>query len=149
MLITAYALAAASLTAQPDLTWLSGDWIDCSGDTIVEERWLGPAGGVMIGANLTRGKGSASFEFFRIARSKAGNWAYFAQPGGRPPVEFTLTETNGTRAVFQNLRHDFPQRVIYWRDGENLAARVEGRLNGKLEAAQWRFAPKRADSCKE
>lgn len=149
MLITAFALTVAPVTAQPDLSWLSGDWIDCSGDTVVEERWLGPAGGMMIGANLTRGKASPSFEFFRIARSKGGSWAYYAQPGGRPPVEFTLMETDGTRVVFQNLEHDFPQRVIYWRDGENLAARVEGQLNGKLEAAEWRFDPKRADSCTE
>ena len=36
-----------------------------------------------------------------------------AQPGGRPPTEFVLTEVSGSRAVFENPRHDSPQRIVY------------------------------------
>ncbi len=31
------------------------------------------------------------------------------------------------RVVFENTAHDFPQRIIYWKDGNDLRARIEGR----------------------
>jgi hypothetical protein len=41
--------------------------------------------------------------------------------------------------VFENATHDFPQRVIYWKEGEVLAARIEGTLRGKERSEEWRF----------
>jgi hypothetical protein len=42
-----------------------------------------------------------------------GGLVYIAQPGGRTPTEFVLTELSKTRAVFENPRHDSPQRIVY------------------------------------
>ena len=38
-----------------------------------------------------------------------------------------------------NLAHDFPQRVIYRRDGERLAARIEGTVGGQARGKEWVF----------
>jgi hypothetical protein len=46
-----------------------------------------------------------------------------------------------SRVVFENLAHDFPQRVIYWKEGDVLAARVEGALRGRERSEEWRFKP--------
>jgi Domain of unknown function (DUF6265) len=53
-----------------------------------------------------------AFEFLRIVELDGG-LVYKAQPGGTPPTEFVLTELTGTRAVFENPRHDSPQRIVY------------------------------------
>ena len=82
---------AARAAPLPDLSWLSGDWRRCQDGEIVEERWLGPRGGLLIGANLTSSQGKASFENLRIAASD-GAWTYWAAPMGRTPVPFRLVE---------------------------------------------------------
>jgi hypothetical protein len=51
--------------------------------------------------------------------------------------------------VFEDLAHDFPQRVIYERKGDRLAARIEGMMGGKLEAMDWGFsAAKLNEGCR-
>jgi hypothetical protein len=45
----------------------------------------------------------------------------------------------GQRAVFENPTHDFPQRVIYERDGDALKARIEGSVAGEQESMDWTF----------
>jgi hypothetical protein len=41
-------------------------------------------------------------------------------------VEFALKSSEGGRFVFENLAHDFPNRVIYERRGDALHGRIEG-----------------------
>lgn len=134
LLLFAFAAAAA-----PDLSWLAGDWVHCDGPRIVEERWLGPIEGVLIGANLNWNGRRAGFEFFRVAKDAQGTLTFFAQPGGRPPVAFPAREVAPGKIVFENAAHDFPQRITYRRDDAGLHARVEGRIDGKLEAEEWHF----------
>jgi Domain of unknown function (DUF6265) len=130
-----------------DLTWLSGDWRRCKDGEIVEERWLGPRADLMIGANLTTSSaGKASFENLRIVRADDG-WTYWASPMGRPPVPFKLVESAAQRAVFANPEHGFPARVVYWREGEDLLARIEGTLRDKPAALEWRFTRGTAEDC--
>ena len=57
LLLAAFSPAAAYAAPAPDLSWMSGDWRRCLRGEIVEERWLGPRGDLMIGANLTSSKG--------------------------------------------------------------------------------------------
>lgn len=53
-----------------------------------------------------------AFEYLRIVE-RHGGLVYVAQPNGSPPTEFVLAEISATRAVFENPRHDFPQRIVY------------------------------------
>jgi hypothetical protein len=130
----------------PDLSWLSGDWRRCKDGEIVEERWLGPRGGLLIGANLTSSKGKASFENLRIAASDE-TWTYWASPMGRAPVPFRMVEAGAQRAVFANPEHGFPARIVYWREGDELLARIEGAIKDKTASAEWRFAKGTAAYC--
>jgi hypothetical protein len=82
--------------------------------------------------------GRKSYEFLRIAETADGV-SYFASPGGKPPVEFKAKETGDKRVVFENAAHDFPQRIIYRRDGDQLVARIEGSIQGKVRTEEWRF----------
>src|SRR5688572_4686233 len=131
-LLLAPALAFAEAPARvADLDWMTGTWERKSDRDTVTESWLGPGNGLMVAVNLTTTpKGGKSYEFLRIAETPAG-YSYFASPGGKAPVEFKLTEAGDKRVVFENATHDFPQRVLYWREGDQLVARIEGTLRGK------------------
>ena len=139
-------LPAAAGAAPPDLSWLGGDWRRCKDGEIVEERWLGPRGGLLIGANLTSSKGKASFENLRIAASD-DTWTYWASPMGRTPVPFRMVEAGAQRAAFANPEHVFPARIVYWREGDELLARIEGTIRDKPAAVEWRFARGTAADC--
>ena len=132
LLLTASTAAAADFP-----TWMTGSWRAQLGPAQVEEHWTTADGGLMLGTNRTVGpKGKTSFEFLRI-QEKDGKLAYVAQPGGNPATIFPMKSLTKSRVVFENLKHDFPQRVIYWRDGERLCARVEGTMEGKVEGEEW------------
>ena len=145
-LAATFLFACASACAQSpagvaELDWMTGTWTqDTPGKERVAESWLGPGNGVMVAVNLTTwSSGKKSYEFLRIADTAEG-YSYFASPGGRPPVEFKLKESSGKRVVFENAAHDFPQRILYWRDGENLVARIEGTIKGQARSEEWRFS---------
>lgn len=110
------ALPAPAKAALGDLAWLAGAWTGTrgsAGTTSIEERWSPPLGGAMLAVSRTVSRGKmVAFEFLRIVE-RDGGLVYIAQPGGAAPTEFVLTEWSATRAVFENPRHDSPQRIVY------------------------------------
>ena len=131
-------LAVPAIAAEPkleDLKWIAGHWAATIDGVAMEELWLAPSGGMMLG--LHRDVSSrTSFEFIRITVTKDGI-AYMAQPGGKPPTAFKLVESTPGRAVFANPQHDFPQRILYWLKDGKLCARVEGKMDGKDVGEEW------------
>lgn len=130
---------AQSLPRVASLDWMAGTWVHERAGETVTESWIGPGNGLMVAANLTAGPATrGAYEFLRIAETPEG-FSYFASPGGRAPVEFKLKELGERRVVFENPRDAFPQRILYWRDGEALMARVEGSPGGRVRFEEWRF----------
>jgi hypothetical protein len=114
--------SAAAPSSAPD--WIAGYWLSCT-DGETAESWIGAGANVLVGTALTRGA-RPGYEFLRVAPNGRGGFSYFAMPEGRsPPTEFTMVSHVGRRAVFENLAHDFPQRIIYERTGDQLNARIE------------------------
>ena len=144
VLATGLSFTTLAVAQQParvaSLQWMAGTWAVSQGEETVTESWIGPGNGLMVAVNLTTsGTTRKSFEFLRIGDTPEG-FSYFASPGGRPPVEFKMKEQAGQRVVFENPAHDFPRRILYWREGENLMARVEGAIGGKERNEEWRFS---------
>lgn len=116
------------------LDWMAGQWCADSSGTSVEEVWLPPRGGVLVGLGRTHSAdGTVGFEFLRIAvENDVQN--YIAQPGGDPPTYFARTDGGENWVRFENPEHDFPQRIEYRRDGDKLYAEVAGPGNNGVEA---------------
>ena len=110
------ALPAPIKASVADLAWLDGAWVGTrgtGGTTSIEERWSPALGGALLGVSRTVSRGRmTAFEFLRIVERDTGV-VYIAQPNGRPPTEFVLIALEGTRAVFENPRHNSPQRIEY------------------------------------
>lgn len=122
-----------------DVAWLAGHWLsDVDGET-VEEAWLSPRGGVMLGVNRTVKSGRPTqFEFLRIAQED-GKVVYYASPGGRMPVAFTLVEQDEHTAHFSNPEHDFPKDIWYERSEDKLKAKVTGEIDGRKVELSWEW----------
>ena len=138
--VTQTAPAPATLGS---LAWMTGAWGAEIGGIQMEEVWLAPRGGVMLGLHRdVKGERLLIFEFLRIEETTSG-LVYQAQPRGRPPVPFPMVETGPQRVVFANPQHDFPQRILYWLgDDGALHARVEGPAGGKESAEEWAWPPR-------
>ncbi|MBK6412629.1 DUF6265 family protein [Sphingopyxis sp.] len=132
-------LAAASPAATvDDLAWLAGQWSREEVERWTEESWTLPRGGVMLGHSRSgRGDSLREFEFLRIAAGADGVPAYIAQPGGGAAVAFRLVQRGGTSATFENAAHDYPQRIIYVRDGDAMTATVS--LIDGSKPMRWTF----------
>lgn len=127
-----------------DLAWMAGHWASEQDGARVEEAWLAPAGGFLLGMNRTAPKsGRGSFEYLRIEQ-RAEEIVYVASPSGRGATEFPLHDFGEYFALFENPEHDFPQRIRYelTADG-SLHARVSGDVEGRERAMEWTWKPVR------
>ncbi len=115
-----------------DMSWLAGAWTGTRRTSSIEERWSPPRGGAMLGVSRTvKSDKMTAFEYLRIVE-REGGLVYVAQPGGGSATEFVLTERSTKRAVFDNPRHDYPQRIVYELSSEGALTATIGFINGGL-----------------
>lgn len=115
-------------TSPPPLPlWLAGCWQGEGRTAGSTEAWTDGRIGRMLGVGQTLRGSRGSFEFMQIATQADGTLVYVAQPGGRPPVNFTATVVESNRIVFANPAHDAPKTIEYRRDGERLYAYLDRR----------------------
>lgn len=122
-------------TRQPvsSLSWISGCWEMTSNGRTITERWGKSTENLMIGTSQSVKAGkSVAFEFLRIINSGQG-LTYVAQPSdAKEPTAFPATKLTLNEVVFENAKHDFPQRIIYRLDKPgSLFARIEGKQGEK------------------
>lgn len=137
ILLMTFALAAPPSSVQ-DLAWLSGCWASVGGEAGSGETWTAPAGATLLGISRTvkRGK-TVAHEFMQIRETGPGQIAFIALPSGQSETSFPLVRLSGQEAVFENPQHDFPQRVIYRRDGDFLTGRIEGRKGSETKGIDF------------
>jgi hypothetical protein len=117
--------APASLSR---LAWLAGSWRMEKGGRVVDEQWMAPAGGVMLGMARTVAKGKViEYEFTQIREGPGGELFYIAQPAKQKEAAFKVIAQTDTEVVFENKEHDFPQTIAYsLRADGTMLAYVEG-----------------------
>jgi hypothetical protein len=132
--------APAQTARVSSVGWLAGCWELTDGARLVEEQWTRPRGGIMLGVGRTvRGDTLVEYEQVRLLE-RDGQLIYAAAPSGQPPAEFASVLVSDTAATFENLAHDFPQRVRYRRvGGDSLVARVEGLHRGALRGVDFGY----------
>jgi len=127
-----------------ELGWMAGTWSGTAEGVTMEEHWMPPGDGLMVGVHRDLRPGRPPFfEFLRIEARPDGVF-YMASPRGRDATPFKLASLEHKRVVFENPEHDYPQRIIYWAEGEDiLHARIEGTNDGKEGSSEWSW--KRVD----
>jgi hypothetical protein len=132
--------ASSQAAGTQRLAWLQGCWRIDAGNRIVEEQWSAPRGGTLLGSSRTVRDGKTVEHEFVILRETAdGRLAYEVSPSGRAPTVFTSISLDDAGVVFENLQHDFPQRVAYRRNGDQLLAWIEGPRNGAMRRIEYPY----------
>lgn len=101
----------------------------------------------MLGMGRTVANGNVrEYEFTQIRQDKDGEIFYVAKPSGQEEGSFKLIKLQNKEAVFENLEHDFPQRVIYRLQADgSLFARVEGTLKGQMRGIDYPYKRAKCD----
>lgn len=124
-----------------EIDWVLGNW-QVNESTAFEE-WR------IANDTLYRGKGykirkNDTLVTETIEIVKKGESIYFIpsvldQNDGKP-VEFKLISKKRKELVFENLEHDFPQRIIYVKTSENeIDARIEGMKQGFFSEVKFKL----------
>lgn len=93
----------------------------------------------MLGMSRTIRNGTTVEHEFLQIRLESGRLAYEARPSGQQPAIFPLKAFDDESVVFENLSHDFPQRIIYRRTADGVTARIEGTSDGKTRGIDFPF----------
>jgi hypothetical protein len=130
-----------------DLAWLSGCWEANLNGRELNEQWMKPSGQTMLGMGRTVADGKVrEYEFLQIREEKDGAIYYVAKPSGQPEASFKLIRLQNKEVIFENLEHDFPQRVIYRLQSDgSLLARIEGMFKGKKRGIDYPLKRARCD----
>jgi uncharacterized protein YbjT (DUF2867 family) len=128
---------ANDLTSIESVAWLTGHWTRAEGGSTSEELWLPADAGVMLGLSRNISKeGAKQFEYMRIVERADGVF-FIASPSGVGTTEFKLVAAGERTATFANPAHDFPNKIVYRRDGNTLSAAIYGVTNSSPQEASW------------
>jgi len=106
----------ANLISPDTLHWLTGTWKSESSNGVYTENWLKSGDTCLLGESfLIREHDTVFLESIEI-RNINDTLCYIPTVIGQNnslPVKFTLFRLSLDTVVFQNLLHDFPQRITY------------------------------------
>lgn len=126
-----------------DLGWLAGYWVQDRENIRMEECWLEPMGGLMVGMHRdVKASGHVFYEYLRIEERADGIY-YVAKPSNQAEASFRLVGLEaGRQVVFENKAHDFPQRIVYFLEPDgSLRANIEGVNDDRNVVSVWRMDP--------
>ena len=141
--------AAAEDATLEIAAWLAGCWRAEAPDnrSAAEEQWMAPRGGLMVGMSRSIRGGRARGHELLTIRVEDGRLVYHAVPSGQASTDFPARQVEYGRLEFVNAEHDFPQKIVYTRDGDN---RVEAAVFGEADGTEPAFAiPYERVSCPE
>ncbi len=121
------------------LEWLIGQWEGVQGPGVYHEEWEKISDSEFKGRAYMIMKGEIkNVEILRL-HCDGKEIYYTADVSHNPkPVSFKLTYLNETTAVFENPKHDFPQKITYEKkDNDSLLATIEGLKNDKIRKVEF------------
>lgn len=123
------------------LNWLSGTWQNLSNHGNLFESWQIKNDSLMLGKSFfIKGKDTLFSESVEL-QQKDKDLFYTPivknQNDGKP-VSFKLTSNTENEFIFENLQHDFPQKISYTRvNKDSLYAEVSGMVKGELKVEKF------------
>ena len=115
--------------------WLIGSWGNTTKEGILTETWTAQNDSILKGESyFVTGKDTVFSE--KISLEQKGDSLFYIpivknQNEGKP-VSFKLTAATDSQLVFENPKHDFPQKVTYTKVAtDSLVAEISGIKDGK------------------
>ena len=127
--------------------WLIGFWQNVSENEVSTEIWEKKNDSTFAAKSFVIVKHDTVFEE-TIGIEQKGNTVYYIpkvkdQNGGKA-VEFVLAASNDDQLVFENLKHDFPQKISYTKiTHDSIVAEISGIEEGKQKSILFPFTRKK------
>jgi len=138
--VGAYATSAQQPTGIARVAWMQGCWETSAPQRTIDEHWMSPRGGSMLGMSRTIRDGRLVEHELMILSERGDQLAYEAHPSGQNSATFLSSRIEPSLVVFENPAHDFPQRIGYERKtADSLTAWVEGRQNGRTRRIEFAY----------
>ncbi|BFM44254.1 hypothetical protein CFS9_28950 [Flavobacterium sp. CFS9] len=127
--------------------WLIGNWENKSADGVLTENWQKLNDSTFSGASyFIKEKDTIHFENIVLSQ-KEETLTYFATVKGQnddKPVAFQSIAESDKQLVFENPKHDYPQKITYTKGANNtLTAEISGNLNGKPSSEKFVMTKKK------
>ena len=114
--------------------WLVGTWVNKTSRGNIYENWKQVNTIELAGKSFAlREKDTVVFENIRLAQERDTLFyiPVVKNQNNGQPVRFALKSSSATELVFENLKHDFPQRISYSKITiDSLVAQISGSRNG-------------------
>ncbi|MDP3681347.1 MAG: DUF6265 family protein [Flavobacterium sp.] len=122
-------------------SWLLGNWENKSADGNLTENWEKVNDSTFQAQSYyIKEKDTVHFESI-ILQQKGENLTYTATVKGQnndKPVVFKLTTATDKQVSFENLKHDYPQKISYNQiTPDSLVAKISGIQQGKPSSEQF------------
>lgn len=117
-----------------NLEWMLGTWEGLDDNELMfVEVWERGTGNSFVGkgATITPDGDTLFKETLKIELVEGTPYYVATVPQNPGPVLFKLVEGDKTHAIFENLDHDFPQRIAYTLETKStMSVKLEGIENG-------------------
>lgn len=126
--------------------WYIGEWANASADGELTERWKKVNDSVFFGESyfVTPAKDTVFSETVALTETN-GILSYTVtvpNQNDEKPVRFDATSVTDTEIIYENPKHDFPNKIVYRKVGnDSLVAEIFGLKKG--EPATEKFAMKK------
>ncbi|MFV5702726.1 DUF6265 family protein [Flavobacterium sp. XS2P12] len=122
-------------------SWLLGNWENKSADGNLTENWEKVNDSTFQAQSYyIKEKDTLHFESITL-QQKGENLTYTAAVKGQnddKPVSFKLTTATEKQLVFENPKHDYPQKISYTQiTPDSLVAKISGIQQGKPSSEQF------------
>ena len=95
--------------------WLAGCWVARAPGVRIDEVWMAPEDGFMVGMSRTLRDGRPpSWELLALGE-RDGALTYSAHPSGQALAHFPAVRVAPDTLRFENPEHDFPRAIEYRR----------------------------------
>ncbi|MEL1245086.1 DUF6265 family protein [Flavobacterium sp. DGU11] len=116
-------------------SWLVGNWGNTTPEGILSESWEKENDSVYKGQSFfVIGKDTVFAEYIDLAETN-GKLTYIVSVKGQnneAPVPFEVTSATENQMVFENPKHDYPNKITYNKiNNDSLVAEISGIQKGK------------------
>ena len=115
--------------------WLIGSWENNSDQGNLSENWKKQNDSTFIGQSyFIKGKDTLHHESI-VLDQKGDDFFYTTTVKGQnndQAIRFKMTSATAKQLVFENLKHDYPQKIVYNKiTKDSLVAKISGIQQGK------------------
>lgn len=123
------------------MNWLEGSWENKMPEGILTETWTKVNDSTYKGKTLFI-KEKDTIHNEEIVLSQKGETLYYTPTvigqNNDEPIEFKMTNSTENEFVFENPKHDYPQKIVYKKlNATNLVATISGKQRGKASSESY------------